>query len=41
MTTLQEHRQVLERLVETLLESEEVSGERVLELVGVEKEKAL
>jgi cell division protease FtsH len=39
--TLQEHREALEDLVEVLLEQEEVPGERVLELVGVEDEKSL
>ena len=33
---LQEHREVLDRLVETLLEEEEIPGERVFALAGVE-----
>jgi cell division protease FtsH len=41
MDILREYRQALDRLVETLLEEEEIPGERVLELVGVGDEKAL
>lgn len=37
---LQEHRQALDRLTETLLEGKEIPGERVLELVGTENENA-
>ena len=36
--TLNEHREALDRLVETLLQEEEIPGERVLALVGVEDE---
>lgn len=40
--TLQQHRGALDRLAEALLEKEEISGERVLEIIGVEdKEKGL
>jgi cell division protease FtsH len=33
-TTLREHRQALDRLVDALLEEEEIPGDRVLDLVG-------
>jgi cell division protease FtsH len=38
--TLQAHRESLDRLADTLLEEEEVPGERVLELVGVDRPAA-
>jgi cell division protease FtsH len=39
VSTLQEHRSELDRVAEALLESEEIPGEKVLELIGVDKEK--
>jgi cell division protease FtsH len=40
INVLKEHRQALDTLVETLLENEELPGERVLVLAGIEKEEA-
>ena len=38
--TLEENREGLDRLVEALIEYEVVSGEKVLELLGMEEKKA-
>jgi cell division protease FtsH len=38
--TLEEHRQGLDSVADDLVEKEEISGERVLELLGINKEKA-
>jgi len=38
--TLREHRDALDRLVEALVEKEEISGDQVLEIIGVEREPA-
>lgn len=38
--TLQEHRSELDRVAEALLESEEIPGEKVLELIGVDGEES-
>jgi len=37
VSTLEEHRDALDRLAEALLEKEELSGQEVLEIVGVER----
>ncbi len=37
-TTLEEHRDALDRLAQALLEKEEIPGEEVLEIVGVERD---
>jgi ATP-dependent Zn protease len=37
---LQEHRSELDRVADALLESEEIPGEKVLELIGVDGEEA-
>jgi len=37
VSTLKEHRDALDRLAEALLEKEEISGEEVVEIIGVER----
>jgi cell division protease FtsH len=40
VSTLQEHRSELDRVAEALLESEEIPGEKVLDLIGLDGEKS-
>jgi ATP-dependent Zn protease len=40
MNTLQEHRDALERLAEALLEYEELPGNEVLKIIGVDAQRA-
>jgi hypothetical protein len=40
VSTLQEHRSELDRVADALLESEEIPGEKVLELIGVDGEES-
>jgi len=40
VSTLQEHRGELDRVAEALLESEEIPGEKVLDLIGVDGEES-
>jgi cell division protease FtsH len=40
INTLREHREALERVAKALLEKEEIPGEEILKLIGVEKEKS-
>jgi cell division protease FtsH len=40
LKTVREHREQLDKLVEELLEEEEIAGDRVLEILGIEKQEA-